>query len=161
VSWSVLHFEHGIKTCTVKGDSSTCTTVSIVTPTMQLILFTMHVVGVAAFTAFWICCVPIRREVWWVDAAVAAVSILVTILWEREEAWGMFEPLQRLACIALGFYRLARVWMFASLPDSLFARASKAASGGDEFPVESIKLIFLSRTAPFVQHVWPELDALW
>lgn len=148
VSWSVLHAEHEIK-----GKS-------IVTPIMQFILFNMHAVCVAAFAISWILWVPIKREVWFSDAGILVVSLLVTVLWQNEEVFGHFEPLQRIACIALAAYRMARVWTVVALPDSLPQRAIVAVDAVD-FPPETFKLVFACRSASFVQHLWPELNTLW
>jgi hypothetical protein len=121
------------------------------------VLLVLHVLAVASFGFFWSLCVPSNIVIWWSDLVILAVSVLVTILWEQSKSWGHFTALQQLALVALALYRFARVWMYAMLPEDLAGRAIRKASGR----FDTFKLIFVTRSATFVEHLWPELDQSW
>lgn len=120
-------------------------------------LLVLHILAVASFGFFWSLCVPTQIVMWWSDAIILGISVLVTILWEQSKSWGHFTALQQLALVVLALYRFARVWMYAALPEDLAGRAIRKESGR----LDTFKLIFVTRSATFVEHLWPELDQCW
>lgn len=149
LSWSVLHAE-----ATPLG--------RVVSEDMKTALQAMQIAAVVTFGIFWFTRVSVKSEAWWADGIVLGASAAAVGLWSDMKEWAEFDVYQRLAFVALGSYRFARVWMHVSLSGDLFTEALRAnREGAAAVPVDSFKLVFVTRNAFFAQHLWPELDRLW
>jgi len=149
LSWSVLHHE-----AEPRGE--------IVSLTMRYALFGLQVAAVSSFALFWAVCSVLLTFVWWADLIMLTTSGLAITLWWEDGSFGEFEELQRLALVALAAYRFFRVWTYVVVPSDLFSEALRAnKESAAALPVDSFKLIFVTRNAFFAQHLWPELDHQW